>query len=966
MSSIPAGLDTLITQAQQSRKRGRLIGWAMRHMGLWVGLLLLIVVIDALIGLPLWGLLFSDGLLIATALVGVIHLIKIAFGSSSKASIARDLEAASGLRGSELINAVQLSTDSAASGSTCLRAEAISLGEQSATGIDQSSLVDRVLINRGLRLLAITLLILAIGWLALPGVFRSVFPRLIAPMGDLPAYTWLTFDVDIHPTPVLHGKSVIIDATIDSPTSVPQEVNLIFDEDDHHPEQTIRMMLSSQRDEESQSSAVFRVQLARAEASRTFYIETSQGRSQRYQLDVLPVPQIEAINVSYEYPAYTGWEPRAHALNDRGVRGIKGSIATIEVECSLPIESGMLTWTPDNADETQAVGYQLSVTVDASQPTRITVPITLEQDGRFEIELMGYNNIPADRSVISSVVVVEDAAPRIQVRKPSERVVAPVGWVVETEFLVSDDVGLGGVELSRSINSWGPSTKDLSMDMVDLTQRRATSKDRFDLETLGAKEGDVITYHATTWDNFPGQPNMAQTQVLAIEVISMERFLELQRMQYRIEHIQSEWTHFQNQLLELAEEREEILEQLKPLLENIEAGKQLTEEQRQEMRELQERLAEYRSKALDLAMEMHKRTEQPTLYPFENPYKEMLKDVSQQLQAQAQYAGQAQRSASAFTPGSPPASAAMQKRFSTAVQELIERDRPFTEEDFEQWEQAEQDLERLQLADAMVAAGERIRQVAREQKDLAEQLSEYRLQEKLSPSDALKVNELAQQQRLLQEEMQSATEALEAASEAAAEALPNMSSGAARIAQLATDMQITQDQGDAAQLAQAGVGRYAFESADSAARKLDSLLSDPVMQAGMNPSQCLDGCFSLPRDQIQASLDMMGQSRMIPGLGQRGQDGYGMYGSMANMTMVGPSVGNESDSNTEQEGIGQGNGQGDDPNAGSNAFAEGAQNIDPDQTRTHNSAIMLIPGVPPEYREEAEAYFRRLADDSSQ
>ncbi len=64
----------------------------------------------------------------------------------------------------------------------------------------------------------------------------------------------------------------------------------------------------------------FELDLERVERSRTFYIDTPQGRSRRYRLDVLPVPLFETVSVQYAYPSYTHWPATEGPLAAQGLR----------------------------------------------------------------------------------------------------------------------------------------------------------------------------------------------------------------------------------------------------------------------------------------------------------------------------------------------------------------------------------------------------------------------------------------------------------------------------------------------------------------------------------------------------------------------------------------------------------------------------------------------------------------------
>lgn len=976
----PNRIESLVREARRAHRRAAVSAAALRWLGVWLAAVLAAMALDAVVGLPAAGLILLDGLLVALGITGAARVVRIAARPHSDEAVARELEREAGLERSELINALHLAR-AGGGGSAALRNAAVKLGEQSAGSVSPKLLMDRLALRRGAIVAGIAAGIGLIG-LFLPGVYNAVFPRLLSPTADRPPFTLLRFDAEVEPAPVLYGQPATVRVAIDGPTRLPERVELVLDPTDEHPPQTVRMLQATRDTDAKRKTNAFTVRFARAEVDRTFYIDTPQGRSRRYRLEVHPVPRIEHAEVVYAYPKYTGWPDAEQPLSEQGLRGIVGTTATLKLRSSLPLKGGALAFLPEPDDASgqeesrastassapHAPPRTADLVISEDDPTRATLRWPIEESGRFRIDLVGADGTPSNDPLEGRVTAVPDEAPRITVREPAPRVVAPVDWTVDATFLATDDVGLGGVTLRRSINGWGPALVNLDLDATDLTGRRATARDRFDLASLGVVEGDVITFSAVVRDNLPGSPQTDETELLSVEVISTERYLELQRKQYRVADMKAEWERFRVQLDQLAETRESLLEEMEAMRAKVASGEPLTEAQRMRMRELSEQLEDYRSQSLDLAEALYRRTERATLYEFENPYKEMLRRVSQELEAQAQYAGEAQRRSRPFQPGQAPPSEAAQREMLEAAQAFRQRQDPFTAEERRAWEQADVDLDKLRWADAMRAAGERIRQVAREQEELAERLAAFRLQEQLTPAETLQARRLAEQQATLQAELASALTDLRQAAEEARPHLPTMSSGAMRVCERAEAMEITGDQADAARLAQAGAGRYAYDAADAAARKLDSLLTDGSGMANMQNSEGLDGCFSLPRENLQQALDQMAQSRGIPGLGsgQTGQSGYGMYGSTARMALVGPAQrsGGDSDAESGTPGPGAGRGPGRGAAAGGGEPVE-TQRVDPDSARVRSGSLSLIPGVPPEYRDEAEAYFRRLADDSS-
>jgi len=262
-----------------------------------------------------------------------------------------------------------------------------------------------------------------------------------------------------------------------------------------------------------------------------------------------------------------------------------------------------------------------------------------------------------------------------------------------------------------------------------------------------------------------------------------------------------------------------------------------------------------------------------------------------------------------------------------------------------------------------MAAGERLRAVIQEQQALAQRLAEFRDKPQPIAQQQRRAQQLAQEQADLERELTEATQDLRDAAAAAEANLPRMSQGAAQMAERIDQMQIGRDMADAQAHAQQGEGRAAHESAAAAAEKLDALLSDAngLPQQG---SQDLDGCFNLPREQMRQALQQMAQSRGIPGRGTQGSDGSGFSGSQARMAVQGPATrGNQNGAGEGQRTGGHGDGQGTEHGV---EVLDPHESIDPSEAARRAGGGAAMPGVPIEYRGEAEAYFRRLAEDAAE
>lgn len=937
-----------------ARLAARALGGSVYALAIVLGM----IFVDAMFGLPPLGLIVIDALLlaVAVAIVGTLVLVLIQ-GRLHARRVALHIEQRLSVPGSALVNALDL-RNAAPGGTTsaALTQLAVQRGNDAAAALDAGRVVDWKHLRRaGLRALA-ALAVALTAYLAMPGVFAAVTPRLANPLGDHPPFTTLRFDVRVDPDPVYHGKPAAIQAALSGP-SLPGSAEVVFIEADGSRLRVPMLQSFAASDADAPIEYyVFRIDEARW--SREFYIDTTRGRSKRYTLAVLPVPRFERVQVDYAFPNYTGWEPTTKPVTPAGLRALAGSQATLRITSNVPLQGGTITLTPTGDSDTQPSPAQVSLSPLADDPRVVTGTFTVDGNADLSIELEGADGTLSAAAFETSIEAITDGKPRVSIAEPPARLIVPENWVVAVEVRASDDIGVDRVYLTRGVNGWAPTKTELPLTFEGSGQTRARADTTFDLPALGAKAGDVITYRATAYDRHPDGTGVGESEAHAIQVITEEEYLEYERTRYRIDDMHEEFAEFERRLDDLEAQRAAILERLEAIEQKLADGEALSADEQAELEALREQLDQYMDNTMSLFEDLRHRTEAPTLYEFENQYKDLLDRMATELQPQVGAASKlASRAEQVKEQDTPDA----RQRLAEAAEDFRQTQDPFTEPFEEERQEAEQNLEALQQADDLMAAGERLRAVIGEQQELAQRLSEFRDKPNLTPEQQRQAQQLAQEQSELEQELAEATQQLRDAAEAGAENLPRMAGGAREMAERIDQMQIMQDMAQASGHAEQGADRAAHESAQQAADKLDKLLSD-ANGLPNEGSQDLDGCFNLPREQMREAMQQMAQSRGIPGRGQQGGDGSGFSGSQARMAVQGPAMrGNQRGGAEGQRSGGHGDGQGRDHGV---ETLDPSESLDPQQAATRAGGGAAMPGVPLEYRDEAQAYFRRLAEDA--
>lgn len=941
--------DRLLLQVGRVTRLAQTLGAFCKALAVLLAAALLAMAVDVALSLDPWALIGLDLLLLALALAALTYTAWAAYRNRfNPRRLARLIESRLTVPDNRLINAVDLAGQTDQTVSPELRTESISQGHRLAETIIPTRLIDFRRLRPAVLAAALALLLTGAALLTLPGVFKAVVPRFLHPTADLPHFTFLKFDVKIEPQKVYHSNPAVITAVLSGMSSLPDQANVIFVSSDNRKRQSLPMLRSP--------AGEFVLHIECAEKSRFFYIDTSAGRSKQYNLSVYPVPRFELVKVKYEYPAYTHWRPSSTVLNDdKNIRAIEGTKVTMTVKANLPLSACTMTLT-DSTPDPQQTEVQLTPTED---PLQVCGSFDVAQNGRYQISLTSADGIAGNETLQGSITSVPDDGPQVEFLEPDQIVVSPAHWKVSVEVAAKDDVAVDRIVLFRGVNGWGPNPTDLQMKLSGPTYAR--SGYLFDLPLLGVRPGDVITYYASAYDSHPSGTHFSDTPNFVIRVIDEEEYLQYARASYRIDDLMEELAEFRDDLEALQQQRQELLKQAEALAETLAKGpEQFSPEEQKSLEDFVEAQRDYARNNTELAERIAERLKKPEIYEFEKPYKDMLQKMADQVQAQSDATDQLTKSFDRMAKtglARSPSGAYLRKSI-----DQLQPDQAADDDLADLQEQAEMtewQLRQLARADELASLVQSLAAVIQQQRQLAERLGQFRNKEQLSPAEQIRARRLAQEQAQLRDQLEELIEQMDRQSQESQMLLPNMSASVAEIVEKLREMNVLRDQNDAATLAQAGQGRYAFQAAEDAADKLETLLTQCQNPGGMAADD-IDKRLGLTWEQISLSLEQLAESRGLPGTGS-GDFGSGYYGSRTNVRLLGPHSTGQG-----REGPGE-RGTGRDANPQSRPRgdrAEDPEQINPEQAADRSDNVQSMPGVPIRFRGLVEEYFRRLADES--
>ncbi len=234
-----------------------------------------------------------------------------------------------------------------------------------------------------------------------------------------------------------------------------------------------------------------------------YYVEASGVRSKTYRIDVVDLPSIKKVKVTYHFPSWLGLKD---AVEDPGgdLRAVAGTVAELTVETDRPLKSGRL----DMDDGSH-------ISLDTVSGNTLTAKVPIQKDGVYHFAATEQG----DSVRLSEDYFIEarvDNAPTVRITRPgADAKVSPIEEVI-IAVEAEDDYALDGLDLHYSVN--GSPEKTVSL-LANKGVKTGSGKTMLSLEDYKMQPGDVVSVYATAKD----ARNTSQTDMLFVETQPYER-----------------------------------------------------------------------------------------------------------------------------------------------------------------------------------------------------------------------------------------------------------------------------------------------------------------------------------------------------------------------------------------------------------------------------------------------------------
>ncbi len=305
-------------------------------------------------------------------------------------------------------------------------------------------------------------------------------------------------DIEIEVEPgnleMQRGDSVTIIAHVNN--AIPGAVNLRVQDDNVNWRD-----LPMTRDASGSNSASYSYFIPSLQDDTSYYIsfnERGEQSSPQYQISLFDLPEVEQIDVAFNYPDYTGFEDLVE--EDSGDMVVpEGTVVDLTITFNKAIADATLEFEEqyvDPEDLNPPAPYEnLALQLDGNIGR---ASFTVTQDGIYRVQATDFGDLSSIDPLDYFIRAIEDTPPELVLRRPGrDQDVMPLEEVV-LEVEANDDYGLSRFNLNYSVIG----SDEVEVDFLpEPNVRQVAGDELIYLEDLAVEPGDFVSYYLTLADN---------------------------------------------------------------------------------------------------------------------------------------------------------------------------------------------------------------------------------------------------------------------------------------------------------------------------------------------------------------------------------------------------------------------------------------------------------------------------------
>ena len=251
---------------------------------------------------------------------------------------------------------------------------------------------------------------------------------------------------------------------------------------------------------------VYHVKDVRAPLEYRLRIGDSETRT--YKVTVARRPEIERLDVVYDFPPYTRQKQLVEPNSRGNIRAVKGTVATLKMTASKDIKKGSLLLN----------GAKKTLNLAQTGPREGQAKLTIKDDDTYAILLEDTEGYSNKDPIAHTIAALPDRNPIIRFTHPDKEISASPGETVKLGLRAADDFGLSEVVIFYQDAPDAPIKRLQEWKTIPDKEFMPTHMWKLDGEQY--KPGVKVTYYAEAVDNnaVAAAPGRSQTTKYTINV----------------------------------------------------------------------------------------------------------------------------------------------------------------------------------------------------------------------------------------------------------------------------------------------------------------------------------------------------------------------------------------------------------------------------------------------------------------
>ncbi len=254
----------------------------------------------------------------------------------------------------------------------------------------------------------------------------------------------------------------------------------------------------------------WQVTLRDVRQSLDYYLTGGDAESLKYHLKVLPAPMVTGVSVDYEFPAYTGVPPRQDVEGGE-IEAIEGTRVTVKARTNEPAVSAYF-------DFSKGPNKNPPMNVSETDPHLLVGTFEVRDSGSYTIKFKTTGGQINPDPVVYDIKAIPDKAPtEVAFLRPDKpEITVPCNVQVPLVMTASDDFGVKEVLLS--VREGNETLYSVNLLEKQKPTRRWRGGFTIDLAEKKLKPGAQVEYMMTVRDTKEPIPNRAESTRQVIKV----------------------------------------------------------------------------------------------------------------------------------------------------------------------------------------------------------------------------------------------------------------------------------------------------------------------------------------------------------------------------------------------------------------------------------------------------------------